>query len=339
MDLRSEPAGGGAGGPDEEPTQIIGKYVRLNASVSRIAARQDLVIGLEQLVDLGFGVSAVHKRAATHRWHRVHCRVYSLVPPHLLSRRGRLIAAVLACGDGAAVSHGSAAQLLGLRPSWAGTPADIHVTAPRRHKLDGVTTHCSTTLTAKDITHVDGIPCTTVARTLLDLGDHDDPGELEDALDRAQASRRLRAKAITDQLARNANRVAAKRLRAAVATRRPGQKPVDSPLEQRFVAALRDAGVPPPERQVVMELGDGGPTIRVDFMWREQRLVLETDGREAHGTGEAFEEDRRRDQRLVAAGWRPIRVTWRQVGQDPVAVATLVGGLVAGHEGEDATAA
>lgn len=285
---------------------------------------------------LGCSARAAQRRVTTERWYRVHWGVYSLVPRRLLTRKALLIAAVLACGDQAAVSHRTAAELLGLMPPWASAD-DIHVTAAKRHQLEGVTVHRSRTLAATDITHVDGIPCTTVARTLLDLGDHDDPALLEDALDRADQRRRLRPRQIADQLARNANRPAARRLRTAIDVRRPGRKPVESLLERRFVTALRDAGVPEPERQVVLELGDGGPGIRVDFMWREQRLILETDGRETHGTAGAFESDRRRDQRLVAAGWRPVRVTWRQVGDDPTAVATLVRGLVA--DDSDATAA
>lgn len=159
--------------------------------MSRLAAGQDLVIDLDQLLAAGLTATAVHKRVAAGRWYRVHRCVYALVPPSLLSRRGHLIAAVLACGEGAVLSHRSAAELLDLVARWSARP-EIHVTAPRRRTVPGVTAHRSTTLTTADVTRLDGIACTAVARTLLHLGDHGDGAELEHALDRAQAGGRLR---------------------------------------------------------------------------------------------------------------------------------------------------
>lgn len=95
-------------------------YVRLDAQVARLAARQHVVFSLAQLVELGLAPRAVQQRAATGRLHRIHRGVYSLVPSELLGWRGRYLAAVLACGPGAVLSHRSAAHLLGLRPTQAG---------------------------------------------------------------------------------------------------------------------------------------------------------------------------------------------------------------------------
>lgn len=116
-------------------------------------------MSLAQLAELGLSPRAAQKRVRAGRLHRVHRGVYSLVPPALLSVDGRYMAAVLACGPGAVLSHRSAADHHGLRPT---ARARIDVTVPGRIKrrVGGVDVHCSTTLVAADVTVVDGIPCT-----------------------------------------------------------------------------------------------------------------------------------------------------------------------------------
>ena len=110
---------------------------------------------------VGLSGSAVHNRAATGRLHRVYRGVYSLVPPKLLTREGRYLAAVFACGPGAVLSHRSAAVLHGLR-DWGHTKIDVTIPGRSARRHDGIVVHRSTTLTDKDVTVVDGIPCTTV---------------------------------------------------------------------------------------------------------------------------------------------------------------------------------
>ena len=151
-----------------EARHLTGTHGRLDAEHAALAARQEGVASLAQLVAIGFTASAIHKRASSGRLHRVHQAVYSLAPPELLSRDGRFMAAVLACGPGAVVSHRSAAALHELR---ATARSGIEVTVPRENIRvgEGVQIHRSRTLTAADVTTVKSIPCTTVARTLLDL--------------------------------------------------------------------------------------------------------------------------------------------------------------------------
>src|SRR5205085_12535471 len=134
------------------------------------ATKQHGVLSLAQLVDLGLASSTVRERAAENRLHRSHRGVYSLVPRSLLSRQGHWMAAVLACGPGAVLSHRTAAALHELRPTQR---ANIDVTVPSRSRRrhPGIDIHRSTTLTAADITIVNGIPCTTVARTMFDLAE------------------------------------------------------------------------------------------------------------------------------------------------------------------------
>ena len=303
--------------------------VRLDATLADAAAAQYGVLSLDQLRALGLGARAVQQRARAGRLHRIHRGVYSPVPPPLLARNGLLLAAVLACGPEAVLSHESAALLHGIhRPNIK--RGDIDITAARRHAHHGITVHRSGTLTARDVTRVQRIPCTTIARTLLDLAEVMVEGPLESALNEADASRRLDLHAIDDQLQRNATRTGAKRLRAALRLYQPRQAPPESRLEEDFLRRIRAAGLPEPRRQVLLDLEDGEPAFRVDFMWPEHRAVVETDGNEYHGTRRAFEIDRRRDQRLMQAGWRFARITWRQLRDDPGTVIRVVADLLAG---------
>jgi hypothetical protein len=222
------------------------------------------------------------------------------------------MAAVLASGPGAVLSHRSAAVMYGLL-NWG--PPRIEVTAPgnSRRKLDGIQSHRSRTLTAADITVVNNIPCTTVARTLLDLADVVTRRLLERAFDQSEARELFDLCAINDQLDRNATRPAAPRVRALLAEHYVGSTLTQSELEEAFLALCRGVGAPDPLCNEWVDLQDGEPPIWADFVWREQRVIVETDGRPFHGTQRARERDPRRDQRALLAGWKPIRTTWRQV--------------------------
>ncbi|HEY2259068.1 MAG TPA: type IV toxin-antitoxin system AbiEi family antitoxin domain-containing protein [Solirubrobacteraceae bacterium] len=292
-----------------------------------MAAQQGGVFSLAQLVDLGLTASAIHKRAKRGRLYRVHQAVYSIAPPELLSRNGRFMAAVLACGPGALLSHRSAAELHDL---LATARSGIDVTVPNRscHVHQGIDLHRSTTLTPADTAIVDGIPCTTLARTALDLAAVSTQRRVERALTQGEILGKLDANALEDQLHRNAKTAAARNLRGALDAVRGGPAPTWSVFEEQFLALCRRAGVPPPEVNAWVMLDDGEPAIRADFVWRDQRVVIETDGHRYHNTRWAFETDRRRDQRLTLAGWRVVRVTWRQLTQDPARIQALLSGLL-----------
>ena len=259
----------------------------------------------------------MHSRAESGRLHRIHHSVYSLVPLTLLGRNSRFMAAVLACGPDAALSYRCAAALYEIR-STAQSKIDVTIPGRSPRKHIGVDVHRSTTLTPEDVTTVDGIPCTTVARTILDLAQVIKGRPLERALDQAEILRLLDLSALEDQIERNKARPAAKRLQAVLDQHYVGSTPTWSDLEEAFLAACRQAGLPPPEVNAFIDPQDADPTaIRVDFVWREQRVIVETDGHETHRTRSAFEEDRLRDQRLIVAGWTVIRITWRQLTQHP----------------------
>jgi hypothetical protein len=290
--------------------------VRLDAQ----ALAQHGVIRFEQLLRLGFQAREVQKRRGLYRLYR---GVYSVVPPSMLSFKGRYLAAAFVCGDGAALSHRSAADLHGLRAS---SRARIDVIVPgrtaRRH--DGIDLHRSTTLTAADITIVDGIPVNTVARTALDLAAVVRRRAVERALDQAEMLEVFDLNALRDQLDRNPHHPGAPTVKAVLEEHTAGTTVTWSDLEELCLEVTRAAGVQPPEVNVYVDPGDGEPPIRPDFVWRAQRVTVEADGFGSHKTRHAFENDRRRDQRLIRAGWCPVRVTDRQLRQERDRIAALL---------------
>jgi len=263
--------------------------------------------------------SGVRKRAASGRLFRIHNGVYSLVPPHLLSREGHWMAAVLACGPGAVLSHRSAAALHELR-AYAGVKIDVTVPSRSTRHHPGIKLHRSTSLTPADTTREKNIPCTTVARTQLDLAEVIDQRGLERSMDQAEMGEVFDLRALNDQLDRNATRPGASRIRRVLNEHYIGSTPTWNEFEERFLAFCRSAGLPRPEVNYWIVLPDGEPPIRADFAWPAHRVIVETDGRKTHGTRQAFERDRRKDLRFARAHWRPIRVTWKRLEAEPALV-------------------
>ena len=295
-------------------TDIYGGF--LDQAVSELSLRQHGPFGLDQLLALGFTMRAVHARVATGRLHRIHHTVYSLVPKELLKRDGLYMAGVLACGAGGVLSHRSAAALLELRDSGH---TKIEVTVPRRsaRRHDGIKVHRSTTLTATDVTVESNIPCTTVSRTLLDLAEVVTPRQLERAFDQAEILEVLDLRTLKDQLARNRTRAGARAVRRVLDDHYIGRTPTANENEEALLTITRPLGIPDPECNAFVVLDDGGPPIKADFVWRDQRVVVEADSRKWHTSRQRLEQDRLRDQRLVAAGWTIIRTTWRQMTRRP----------------------
>jgi len=298
-----------------------------DGAIAEVALRQSAVIALWQLQRLGMSSAAASKRVGTGRLHRVHRGVFSIVHPRLLTRRGRFAAAVLACGDGAVLSHRSAAALhdLGLRGA-----AHVEVTAPgsRGRGRAGIRVHSAATLAPQDVTRVDDIRVTTLARTLLDIAAEVTPRELERAVDRAEQQRLLDVALIDEVLARANRRRGAAALRAVLGDHRAGSTLTRSALEERFLQICRDARLPPDAVNAWIPYPQGGGA-EADFLWRASRLVAEVDGRDIHATRRAFESDRRRDQRLTILGYRVVRFTWRQVANERRQVAATLRRLIA----------
>jgi very-short-patch-repair endonuclease len=165
-----------------------------------------------------------------------------------------------------------------------------------------------------------------VARTLLDLAAVVSVGELRRAIAEAEVQRVLKMDALHALIQRSRGRRGVARLRLLIETLDPETKRTRSELERMFLALCRRAGLPLPEVNPLIDLGD--VRFRPDFLWRGARLIFETDGRQVHDTFSAFDSDRRREQRLQLAGWRVSHCTWAQVEQEPRALAQIIRDLL-----------
>jgi Transcriptional regulator, AbiEi antitoxin/Protein of unknown function (DUF559) len=281
----------------------------LDVEIAALADRQHGVVALQQLRALGLSARAVQHRAARGRLHRIHRGVYA-VGRSKLTVRGHWMAAVLACGPRAALSHRSGAGVAGLLQA-NGRRADVSLPSPSVRPRPGIEVHSSVTLTAADITTVDGIPCTTVARTLVDLGDVVPRRAVEKAVEQAEILQLFDLIAVEQAIERAGPRRGTGVL-VSVLEELSGPTLTASELEEAFLALCRDAGLPTPEVNVWMTLGDGS-AIKVDFLWRRERLVVETDGHPFHRTRQSRERDTRRDVLVRLAGFEPVRFTGRQV--------------------------
>lgn len=283
-----------------------------------VAERQHGVVGARQLAAEGLSSASVTRYAQAGWLHRIHHGVYALTPRQLLKLDGLRMAAVLACGEGAALSHQSSGALLGLIKAEAG-PFHVSVSSRAgRPQRAGIRIHRTATLRAEDVTIVDGIPTTTASRTLLDLAEREPARRIERALDQAATLELLDLESLKEQIEHNhARTLAAGRLSRVLGSHVPGTTATWNELEERFLQLVRGARLPRPEVQPYLDLRDGEPHIQPDFLWRAQKLIVETDGWAQHGTRGSFEHDRRRDQRAAVAGFQTLRVTWRQLTVEP----------------------
>ena len=227
-----------------------------------------------------------------------------------LTRQGRLIAAVFACGPGAGLSHLTAAvewEML-MREGEA-----LDVTVPvhsGRSRQPGIRLHCVRRLHPEDLTLKNGIPITTPAKTLIDLNAVVSDRLVERAFEQAQVRRLLPAGALDAALERSNGR-ATRVLRALVARERRVSTVTRSELEESFLGLVRRAGLPEPEMNTRLA------GYEVDFLWRTQRRVIEVDGHAYHSTRQATTRDRRKDDDLEATGYRVTRFTADQILHDP----------------------
>jgi very-short-patch-repair endonuclease len=268
--------------------------------------RQHGVISRRQLLAFGFSSKAIDHRIRTGRLHRLYAGVYAVGRPEV-GELGRAMAAVLACGDGAALSHASAAALWGIRPRRSGV-IDVSVPSPRAPRRGGIRVHRRAPPGMEETVVRQGIPVTGPSATIIDIA----PG-----LSRAQLERAINE---ADRL----ELVTPERLREFAQERRtPGAGTVrellgettftltDSELERRFLLIVRGARLPKPRTQAVVN------GFKVDFWWPALGLVVETDGLRYHRTPAQQKRDRIRDQRHTAAGLSVLRFTHAQVRYDP----------------------
>jgi predicted transcriptional regulator of viral defense system len=294
-------------------------------AISELAQRQHGIVARGQLRDLGYGNTAIEARVRRGSLLRLHRGVYA-VGHRKLTAEGRWTAAVLAAGPGAALSHRSAAGLWGLLPRWRVAP---EVTRPRRFRpAAGVIAHRSVLLD-DEVEKVDEISVTSVSRTLFDLSAVLPRRQLERAMNEAEVLRltsRVSVQALLDRYPRRRGSAALRHLLDEDAVSLGVTK---RELEARFAAVLDAHGVPAPRRNA--DVAVRGRFFNVDCLWRRERVAVELDGREVHGTHRAFENDRQRDRLLVVDGWRVMRVTWAQLRDEPEAVIEDLKQLLAGR--------
>jgi very-short-patch-repair endonuclease len=270
---------------------VVDKVAKSDAVIARIAARQHGVVNSGQLVAIGLSREAIRKRAKAGRLHRLHRGVYAVGHIHI-SFEGRCMAAVLALGKPAVVSHSSAAAVWGLLSPASG-PIDVTVPGDGgRKKRRGIKVHRSATLTAGVATRRAGVPVTKPTRTLRDLH-----------------------RAVPQPVYQRAVRRALDLRLISSANLRREEDLTRSELERLMLRLCRRHHLPQPGVNARIE------RYEVDFLWRDQRVIVETDSFRHHGDRSAFEADRARDAQLQSLGYRVLRFTWRQVRETPEIVA------------------
>lgn len=283
-----------------------------------LADRQHGVVSWEQLWALGCDKDAVRRLVAKGWLHRVYRGVYA-VGHKRLSVKGQWMAAVLACGPGAALSHAHAAALHDLRTTPSGL---IDVTAPGRRHVTGVRTHRARTLDPHDVTVVDAIQVTTVARVLLDQAERLSQQRLRTLLEATLRRDLFDLAQISATIVHNPGRHGIAALTEAL-THLADEAPwTQSEKERHFLEFARAHVLPEPSVNVVV-LHDP-----VDFFWPSSKLIVEVDGWEFHKTHEAFEADRRKDAKHHVAGYLVLRITARRIERDGAAVAAEITALL-----------
>jgi very-short-patch-repair endonuclease len=278
-----------------------------DGTIVELARRQHGVVTRAQLRTLGLGDDAVDWRVRKRQLHRVRRGVFVVGYPHL-TRDGRFMAAVLACGERAALSHSSAAVLWGMLNDGGGA---IHVTAETRRRRGDLVVHIGAL--AGEVTKRAGIPVTKPARTLIDLADVAPRRTLERAIDEAEFLR-LDCTGLAPKHGRRGSGV----LSSVLAVHRPGSTRTRSELEEMFLALCDKHELPRPEVNLHIE------GYECDFVWPEQRLIVETDGAAAHAGERRRMRDLERDAELVAAGWRVIRISFERLLREPERVAEQI---------------
>lgn len=286
-----------------------------------LATAQRGLVTRPQLVALGLSGRVVDDWISRGRLHALHRGVYA-VGHRALAPAGAWLGAVLACGPGAALSHRSAAAHWDLRPA---ATARVDVSVPRtsgRTGRRGIVLHRSATLERGHVTTHEGIPVTTVARTLVDLAEVVPPRALERAVDQAEVVRRLDATALEAVIEAHPRRTGCRRVQALLDSYLLDVGLTRSELEELLLRICARAGLPRPgvNRRVA--------GLEVDFVWPVERLVVEADSRRYHATRRAFERDRERDAVLVLHGYRVVRFTERRLTSDSEGVARVLAALL-----------
>jgi very-short-patch-repair endonuclease len=282
--------------------------------MAELAGRQHGVVAWWQLRPLGLTMRQVERRLRRGQLQRLHEGVYA-VGHRASGIEARWMAAVLAFGPGAVLSHRSAGQLWRIEPIRAIEPEVIRAGFVRGRR--GLVAH-RISLPPDEMTEVEGIPVTTAARTVFDLAAISTPREVERAFHELEVRRLWGSVSVRGLVQRYPGHRGVATLRALLASKEPTGI-TRNEFEEAFVALLDAHGLPRPRFNATLPVR--GRFFEADALWDDHRLIAELDGGGVHQTDRAFHSDRKRDRILLAEGWRTTRVTWRQLRDEPAAVA------------------
>jgi very-short-patch-repair endonuclease len=279
--------------------------------VAELAGGQHGVVGRPQLLELGMGRRAIEGRVERGLLHRVHNGVYK-VGYRRMGRKGRWMAAVLASGPGALLSHRSAARLWGLLPPGDEWP-EVTSGCGHRCRRPGIVSHKAVVAEDEQCV-VDEIPVTSPFRTVFDLAAVLDRRGVERVWHEAEV-RGLRDRvSLPMLLERYPGRRGSRNLRSLLEAPEPvGFTRND--FEEAFVALIDAHRLRRPRMNGTLAMR--GRFFEIDALWKDERVAVELDSRSVHGTNKNFESDKQRDRILLAEGWRTVRVTWRQLQDEP----------------------
>lgn len=297
-----------------------GKAQQQGQDLADLAARQHGVVSVRQLKRLlGYTQRRVDLAVQAGRLHHLYTGVFAVGHTDL-SLYGQCLAAVLACGPGSLLSHYSAAWLWGLSPTQ---PAPVHVTTPvPRGRRPPIRLHRASKLAAADRALEQGIPVTSVARTLLDQAAVVSDRRLRRQLKRSEELELFDLAAVHEVLDRNRGHRGATPLKRALALYEPPPF-TRSEFEGLFFDAVAAAGLPVPR----VNFNVAG--MEVDLFWPDHRFAVELDLYETHGTRESFEEDRLRRENLLLEGIGMTSVTGQRFAREPDAVLARLRRLLA----------
>lgn len=278
-----------------------------------LARDRHWVLTRRELLDLGLTPAAIRHRVRTGRLHPIHRGVYAVGRPHL-TREGRWRAAVLACGEEAALSHTAAGAFWSIIERGDERPHVVVPASGGRHQQPGMTVHRSQTLAPSDVLIRNAVPVTTLQRTLIDLARVSTREQLKAAARRAEIVHRIDLAALHDRAAAHPTDVGCGRL-ARLLVRYVPAGLAESELEACFLELCDRYRLPRPDQQRRLA------GAKRDFAWLDAALTVEVDGRATHDTDIAFLDDRVRDRALKATGVEVLRFTWSEVVHDAATVA------------------
>ncbi len=289
-------------------------FGRVDERIAAVAGMQRGRISRRQLLQAGVSYRAIRRRIDRGYLRQLHPGVFAVghsAPAALAAETAALLVVI----PPAALSHGSAASLWGVMA--APDPVHIVVAAASAARLDGIRIHRTRALPGRDVQIRQGLPVTSPARTLLDRAETESEPHHRARLHELLVGRHLRVADLTELLARSNGRRGVGILRALVA-QQSALRVSRSEAERRLLALLRAAQLPTPLTNAPL-LG-----FEVDFLWPDHRFVLEFDSFQFHFTRRALERDRPKDAILIAAGYIPMRITWRELQDEPYAVVARI---------------